>query len=58
MIAYTEGRGRVRHVWALVCQHWGIHVIAQTRREARTVDTHKLPGSCGPHRLVKWSVRS
>jgi len=58
MIAYTEGTRHVRHVWGMVCKSWGLHGIAQTKREARVAESSKLPGRCGPHRLVKLSVKS
>lgn len=58
MIAYTEGVGRVRHLWAAVCKSYGIHAVAQTKREAKSMDRYKLPGRCGPHRLVKLSARN
>lgn len=58
MMVYTDGRGYVRQVWAMVCKSWGIHGIAQTKREAKAADAHQAWGHCGPHRLVKLSLKS
>lgn len=52
---YTTGTKRVRFLWGLVCESWGIHVVAQLKQDlvAEERKWRMDKTSCAPHRIVR-----
>jgi hypothetical protein len=55
MMVYTSGTKRVRFLWGLVCESWGVHAVAQLKEDlvAENRKWKIAETSCAPHRIVK-----